>query len=267
MGTASIRVRGLSEGVRGRKNDRRRKVDSRSSLGRHSEGNLRIAAYVGLARKIRKGRSRRWSTSERNLSPRRCPRNPRHWRTLGQRKFSRPSTATRLQAGQEYFSIWFLPHLLEINNHLYTFSAVGTNEEVVGMESNRHGGMERNRHGWSDYRLASLHSLRGGSAESSIRRGCAFGDSELRARPSDSGKSHRPKYPPLNGGNLLLLGRQRRKEEALQRAVPVSPLQTCRCCVRSLFIAVNREVVHPRAVVHVVDVMFTKQLSHVHAIR
>jgi hypothetical protein len=51
------------------------------------------------------------------------------------------------QATQKYFCVWFPVHFLEINNHFYKLSAVGANEEVVRMESNRHGGMERNRHG------------------------------------------------------------------------------------------------------------------------
>ncbi len=71
------------------------------------------------------------------------PRNPRHWHTLGHRKFAAPSTATRWQAVQKYFCVWFPVHLLEINNHLYALSAVGASEEVVGMERN----VESNRHG------------------------------------------------------------------------------------------------------------------------
>ena len=51
------------------------------------------------------------------------------------------------QALQKYFRVWFPVHFLEINNRLYALSAVGANEEVVRMESNRHGGMVRNRHG------------------------------------------------------------------------------------------------------------------------
>ena len=45
VGTAPVRMRGLSEGVRGRKIDCRRKVASRSSLGRHAEGNLCEAEF------------------------------------------------------------------------------------------------------------------------------------------------------------------------------------------------------------------------------
>ncbi len=93
----------------------------------------------------------------------------RHWGTLNHRKFAGPSTATRWQAIQEYLRDWSLVRLLKINNHLHTFSAVRAYEEVVRVESNRHGGVERNWHGWSDYRLCSLQALRGGSAESSIR--------------------------------------------------------------------------------------------------
>jgi hypothetical protein len=74
-------------------------------LGRHAEGKPRFAAYDGLVRKTRKGRSRRWSTSEQNLSSRRCPRNSRHWRTLRHRKFVRPFTAARWQTIQGYFCI------------------------------------------------------------------------------------------------------------------------------------------------------------------
>jgi hypothetical protein len=50
------------------------------------------------------------------------------------------------QAIQKYFCVWFPVHLFEINNRLYALSAVGASEEVVRMESNRHGGMKRNRH-------------------------------------------------------------------------------------------------------------------------
>ena len=109
----------------------------------------------------------RWQRAGRNpgaraksFSLRRRLRNPRHWRTLGYRKFSRPFTATRWQAIQKYFYVRFVPHLFKINNDLYALSAVGTYEEVVGIEDPRHGGMEGSRHGWSDYRLASLQALR-----------------------------------------------------------------------------------------------------------
>jgi hypothetical protein len=51
------------------------------------------------------------------------------------------------QAIQKYSCVSFPVHLLEINNRLYALSAVGASEEVVRMESNRHGGMKRNRHG------------------------------------------------------------------------------------------------------------------------
>jgi len=57
------------------------------------------------------------------------------------------SAATGRQTFQKYFCVWFLVHLFEINNPLYALSAAGANEEVVRMESNRHGGMESNRHG------------------------------------------------------------------------------------------------------------------------
>ena len=96
----------------------------------------------------------RWQRAGRNpgqsaksLSSRRCPRSPRHWGTFGHRKFSRPSTASRRQTLQKYFCVWFLFHLLEIDNHLYALSAVGAYEEVVEIEDPRHGGMEGSRHG------------------------------------------------------------------------------------------------------------------------
>jgi len=89
----------------------------------------------------------RWQRAGRNpgqsaksLSSRRCPRSPRHRGTLRHRKFSRPSTASRRQTLQKYFCVWFLVHLLEIDNHLYALSAVGAYEEVVGIEDPRHGG-------------------------------------------------------------------------------------------------------------------------------
>ena len=90
---------------------------------------------------------------------RKFPRNPRHWSTLRHRKFSRPITASRWQTFQKYFCVGSLVQFLEMNNHLYRLSAVGANEEIVRMESNRHGGMVRNRHGGQDYRPASLHAF------------------------------------------------------------------------------------------------------------